>query len=238
MVRHPLVRPGRFFAERIPLGIGSAVGVVVLIALVTTATTGLLGWLFASQLTGTITVENEERPPEWVCDGEQENNSVMGERCDQPKQRNVSASSLLWQAFSKRLPLAFVAPLIGWIVMGVVLHLLSSAFGGQNGVDQTLAVTAWGMLPSIFRAIAVLVGAYIILQGMTLASDPQVLLQQLESLRGLSRGPLVLIGLIESVWQGIIWTVGLKHAREMELADAGIAAGLVALGVFVMGLVT
>lgn len=262
MVPTPLLRPGEFFAERTPLRVAPAVGVVLLVAVATTAGTGLLGVLFAEQIEGTMTVDNENRPPDWLCedstggstgdstdgttgaaDGTTDSGtavsaeSMLQEGCDEPKTREVSASKLLMDAFAERLPFVFLGPFLAWLAFAVVLHLLSGALGGSNGFGQTLAVAGWGLLPSILRTVVVLILGYFFVQGLSLSSDPEVLARQVESLRDTARSwPMVLVGLAEAAWQGYVWAHGLSHAREMNLGDAAMAAGLLAAAVFVFGL--
>lgn len=255
MVPTPLLRPGEFFAERTPLRVAPAVGVVLLVAVATTAGTGLLGMLFAEQIEGTMTVDNENRPPDWVCedsaggstgdstDGTTDSGtavsaeSMLQEGCDEPKTREVSASKLMMDAFAERLPFVFLGPFIAWLAFAVVLHLLSGALGGSNGFGQTLAVAGWGLLPSILRMVAVLILGYFFVQGLSLSSDPEVLTRQVEALKDTARSwPMVLVGLAEAAWQGYVWAHGLANAREMNLGDAAMAAGLLAVAVFVFGL--
>lgn len=240
----PLFRPDEFFRERAPLRLAPAFGIVLLVAVATTAGTGLLGMFFADQIEGTITVDNENRPPDWVCDDStggttdgDSAESMLRDGCDEPKTREVSASKLVMDAFVERLPLVFVSPFIGWVVIAGVLHLLSSALGGSNGFRQTLAVTGWGMVPSLFRLVVVVILGYFFVQGVSLSSDPEVLARQVQSLKDTSRSlPMLLIGLAEVVWQGYVWAYGLKRARDMNLGDAGMAAGVLAVGMFLLDL--
>lgn len=255
MALHPLFRPGEFFEERAPLGLAPALGIVLLVAVATTAGTGLLGLFFADQIEGTITVDNENRPPDWVCDDSagdstgdsaggttdsgtaESGESMLRDGCDEPKTREVSASKLVMQAFGEKLPFVFIGQFVVWLVFAVVLHLLSGAFGGSNDFAQTLAVTGWGLLPSVLRTVVVVILGYFFVQGLSLSSDPEMLVRQVQSLRDASRSwPMVLVGLGEAVWQGYVWAYGLKHAREMNLGDAGMVAGILATVLFLVGL--
>ncbi|UPV99024.1 YIP1 family protein [Halorussus gelatinilyticus] len=240
MVPTPLLRPDEFFAERAPgLSIGRAAAVVLVVALLTTVVVGAFGWTLSQRLTATTEIPNDERPPDWVCEGEtnSEAEEMVQEGCDEPKQKTVVVGDLLWDAFSQRLPLVFVGVLFAWPLYAVALHVASAVVGGDGSFLDTLAVTAWGMLPSAFQAVVGFALLYTALGGIDLAaSDPEMLASQIRSLSQRARGDTVLLSLAGAVWQGYVWTFGLKRARDLSTGGAAFAGGVVAVAVFLLSL--
>ena len=265
MVPTPLLRPDEFFAERAPgLSLARAGAVVLLVAVVTTAVVGAFGWTLSQRLTATTQIENDARPPDWVCesragaDGETETTAgtagatptgsatettgfgvdgMMQEACDQPKQRTVVVGDLFWDAFSGRLPLVFVGVLFGWPLLAVGLHVASAVVGGRGSFLDTLAVAGWGMLPGVAQAVVGFALLYAALGSIDLAgSNPEVLATQIQSLSRRARGDTALLSLAGSCWQGYVWAFGLKRARDLSTGEAALAGGGVAFVGFVLSL--
>ncbi|USZ69178.1 YIP1 family protein [Halorussus salilacus] len=232
MVLDALLRPDEFFGERAPgLSLASAALVVLAVAVVTTAALGAFGWVLSERLTATTEVPNENRPPDWVCDDEPETEAEerMHEDCDQPEHRTVAVGDLLWDAFVDHLPTVFVGVLVGWPLVAVGLHVASAVFGGEGSFADTLAVAAWGMLPTAFQVLAGLALLLVSLNGIDLsASDPELLASRIESLSRRAQGESALLSLAVACWQGYVWTFGLKHARKLPTGAAAFAGGGVA----------
>lgn len=237
MVRNALLRPDAFFAERAPgLGLGRAALVVALVALVTTVAVGAFGWTISQQLTGTTEIPNDDRPPDWVCDDE-DASDVMRDGCDQPKQETVVIGDLFWDAFSGRLPLVVVGALLAWPLYAVGLHLASALMGGEGSFGDTLAVAAWGMLPSLLQVGVGFGLLWTALGSVDLStSNPEVLASQVESLTRRARGDTLVLSLGTAAWQGYVWAFGLQHARDLDTGSAAFAAGIVAFAAFLFGL--
>ncbi|WP_132057000.1 Yip1 family protein [Halorussus amylolyticus] len=240
MVLDALLRPDDFFADRTPgLSLGRAAVVVLLVAVVITTSVGAFGWLFSERLTATTEIPNENRPPDWVCDGEADTEAEEMQQadCDEPKQQTVVVGDLVWDAFSEILPLVFVGMLFGWPLYAVALHVASAAFGGTGSFADTLAVAAWGMVPSAVVAVVGLGLLYTGLGGIDLAtSNPERLASQIESMSQRAQGDTALLSLVGACWQGYVWSFGLKHARDLPTGAAAFAGGGVAFVVFLFGL--
>ncbi|WP_128477543.1 Yip1 family protein [Halorussus pelagicus] len=240
MVLDALLRPDDFFAERAPeLSLGRAAAVVLVVALVTTLAVGAFGWTLGQQLTATTEIPNEERPPDWICENEADSDAeeMIQEDCDEPKQKTVVVGDLLWDTFSEFLPLVFVSGLVVWPLTAVGLHVASAMVGGQGSFTDTLAVTAWGMIPSAIQVIVGVAFLYAAFGSIDLAaSNPEALAPQIQSMVERARGDTVLLSLAGAVWQGYVWSFGLKHTRDLSTGGAAFAGGGVALVVFLLGL--
>ncbi|WP_224447607.1 Yip1 family protein [Haloprofundus salilacus] len=234
MPRTPLLHPDEYFRERTPgLGFGRALAVALVVALLTTAAIGFVGWQFSEALDTTVTVENENRPPDWVC--EQNGDDWPG--CDEPATREMNLGDELWDRFAGLLPLVFLLSLLGWVAVGVLLHLLSR--GGDRGTfGDTLAVAAWGGVPMLVQSVVGVVGAMRVIRETSFSQNPQTLVQQLQGLQSFLDWPVATaLGLIVTGWQLFVWRAGLEHARGLDSDVALLVAGFVAFVTFVLGLV-
>lgn len=238
MVWNALLFPDDFFAERKPQ-LARAFAVVFVVAIVTTAVVGAFGWVLSERITATTEVDNDARPPDWVCNSETDSEAadMMQEECDEPKTKTVEVGDLVWDAFNDNLPFVFLATFFVWGLYAVGLHIVSGMAGGEGSFLDTLAVTGWGMAPS---AIQVLVGVgllYISLGGIDLSgSNPELLVEQVRSLTERAQGQTMVLSLLAAAWQGYVWTFGVKHARNLPTGAAASSGGTVALFVFLSGL--
>ncbi|WP_224269988.1 Yip1 family protein [Haloprofundus salinisoli] len=184
MPRTPLLHPGEYFRERAPgLSFGRALVIALLVALLTTAAVGFVGWQFSEALDTTVTAENDNRPPDWVC--EQHGDDWPG--CDQPETRELNLGDELWDRFAGLLPVVFLSSLLGWAVVGAVLHLLSR--GGDRGTfGDTLAVAAWGGVPMLVESAVGVVAAMRVIRETSFSQNPETLLGQLQGLSRFSTG--------------------------------------------------
>lgn len=241
MVLDFLLRPDDFFAERAPeFGLGRAVVIVFVVALITTTVVGAFGWSVSQRLTATTEIPNDQRPPDWVCEDEAdtEADEMIQEGCDEPKQKTVVIGDLMWDAFSGQLPIVFVGVLLAWPLQAVALHIASALVGGEGSFFDTLAVTAWGMVPSAIQAVVGLGLLYGALGSIDFAAtNPEMLASQMQSLSERAQGDTVVLSLAGACWQGYVWTFGLKHARNLPTGSAAFAGGGVAVVVFLVGLV-
>ncbi len=74
---------------------------------------------------------------------------------EQQAQFQQAMSATSGPVFTYLLPaiVAIVAVCLGWLVLGWILHLLLTLFGGRGSSLQALNVTAWALLPFAIRDI-------------------------------------------------------------------------------------
>ncbi|WP_423743287.1 Yip1 family protein (plasmid) [Haladaptatus sp. SPP-AMP-3] len=231
MIFDALVRPDRFFENRAPRpSLASAFGVVLVVALVTTAVFGFVGWSMSQRMTGTTKIDNPNRPDEVFCDGFAAGGAAnLSTGCDRPEQKTVVIGNLVWEGFQKKIPFVFITVLLAWPLIAVGLHVASAVAGGEGSFSNTLAVAGWGMLPSLVQMLVGIGLFFLALRGADLSgSDPQVVLDQLQSLVATARGGTLFVSALGTAWQWVVWTYGLKHARRLSTAAAAAAAGAIA----------
>ncbi|MFC7044874.1 Yip1 family protein [Halobacteriaceae archaeon GCM10025711] len=237
-LRALLFHPDAFFETRSPgRDLVPAFAVYVVVALVTvTAASGAI-WFMTQQMTATTEIDNPNRPADMLCDDPPGDLSTPA-GCDLPKTKTVVVGDMVWDVYTGEvLGLLFVGLLFLWPMLAVAAYLLTALFGGEGSFVETMAVVAWGMVPSAFQVVLSSVFLAVTVAGADFShSGPQMLAVQLEALTGGGRRlPSAAISAGGLAWQAYVWTYGFKHARNLPASVAGATAGLLALGVFVLG---
>ena len=243
MPRTPLLHPGAFFDERAPtLDVGRALVLGLLLALVTTAGAGLVGWAFVDALDVTVSVDNPAHTPDWVCEQQAEAFTDMstpsGCGDDVPETVERDLGELVWDEFVGLLPWVLLGALLAGLGTAVTFHVLTALAGGEGSFGDTLAVTAWGATPLVVQTVAG--GGYTVfrIQRLALPNQPEAAVERLATLTTFgNRLPLVVLALVVTAWQVTIWTHGLRHARNVGFDAALAGAGLVGAVSFLLTLV-
>ncbi|MFC4358555.1 Yip1 family protein [Halobium salinum] len=239
MPRTPLLHPGEYFAERPPEDdLLRAAAVVLLVALATTAAAAVVGLTFAERLDFMVTVDNPAHTPEHMCDAfatsEMSTPSGCGE--DVPETTQVNFGQKVWEEFRGFLPLVFVVTVVAWVGAAVLAHAATAFADGASGsFAGTLAVSGWAAGPNLLQVALGTGFVYLRLQSLTVPSDPAAAVAKLETLATFGSGlPMVAVLLVVTAWKAVVWSVGLRRARDIS-ADAswtiaGVAAALAFLG--------
>ena len=226
----PLRRPDSYFERHTPgLHLGRAAAVSLLVALVATATIGVFGYALAGQAEGaTVTVDNENRPPDWVCEDEPFGpTSSLQEGCDEPKTRQVAASSLVWDAVAGQLPAVFFFSLAGWFFAGVAMHLLTALAGGEGSFGDSMAVAGWAQAATIPQFLLLAVAFVTFAANFDFTAGEAALRSQAAGFRSDLHHPAILLGTaLTTVWQGYVYYHGMYHARNVS-RDAAVGIAVV-----------
>lgn len=226
-----LLRPRQFFDRRADRLSGVEGGVLAaVIALLTTLSLAVALNLFTRQFTGTTQVDNPAYPGETFCeDGGVAGMTPMG--CDEPPTVTRELSALLWEEAAGVIPGVFVGLLIVWLLLAVALYIGALIAGGSGDFGETLAVTAWGLVPTL--VVSVLAGAALVgfaARADLSASSPEVLLSQVRTLQsGVSGLTFLLIQIAGAAWQAVVWAGGLRVVHELNRFAAVAVSVVVAL---------
>ena len=145
------------------------------------------------------------------------------------------AASAVWNVIGKFVVFAFVGVFLLWIVAGLVMHVVVATSTNGGSIGETLGVTGYGMLPSLLQTFVGIGIAYVHLQSVHLSGGPEAVTAQLQTVFQ-RRGPVSMLvnwGFI--AWQAAIWVVGLNRVHDITPARALIGAGVVALGLGLLG---
>jgi hypothetical protein len=231
-----LLDPEAWFRRRAgDLNGARALAIALLVALVLTVQVGGFVWFLSEQMTGTITRDNPDRPPDWACENDSESPfssmNVTMAGCSEPRQETVEIGTLVWRAASDVLAWIFVGMIFLWLVGGVAIHLLVGGLGSQGSVGQTLEVLAWcGVVELVVVGIST-VPLALSVQGLTLSgSDPAAIQSTLQSLGAGPLGTLsTVIGVAGVLWQSYLLFAGLVAVHDVDRARVKLVAALFAV---------
>jgi hypothetical protein len=233
----PLLRPGRYFAER-ETNFFRVVAVLALLALAGPATVYGLGWVTTAHVDGTVTVENSERPPEFICERGEDPTLYDAGDCQEPREVERDVDTVLWDAFSRFAGPSLLAVPLVVVVAFLFLHVGVWLADGSRGVFRTFSVTTLGMLPAlVLTPLSIAVFAWM-LHPITIPPDRDAIViieqfrMQAVSATSLS-GPL---RFASALWSGVIWRFGLVHNHELTGTQSTLIAGYVAVCLGAVGL--
>lgn len=240
MPRTPFLHPDEYFASRRPdHDLARAALVVCIVAVATTAAVGAVGWAFTQQLDVMIPVDNPAHTPDWACENyeEMEVSSPAGCADDVPETTQVNLGDRVWEEFRGYLPFVFVGVFAAWLGAAVLAHLVTAVAGGEGSFAGTLAVSGWAAGPNLLQVV--LGGAVAVdrIRALSLSSDPDVAVQQLQSVATFGDGlPTIAILLLVTVWKAFVWAAGLRRARNVTPDAARAIAAVAAAVAFFSGL--
>ncbi|PCR91644.1 Yip1 family protein [Natrinema ejinorense] len=224
--------PSTFFEEHEPAAtFPVAAGVVVALAVAAGLSTLLLGSMLAGAIDGTVTMDNPDRPPEWVCDGHGPDSSFDGD-CDEPETIERDAGSLVSEAVTDYLGYMVVAPFVMWLLAGIVLFAAGRLAAGSPSVTGTFALAGWAALPEFFRLTVGLVALQAVLSDLTITNlegSPEVIEAAFAPIQPF----LALATVLTVLWQWYLLTGGLEHEANLTRSAAATAVG-VPLGVLLL----
>ncbi|MEF8780196.1 MAG: Yip1 family protein [Haloferacaceae archaeon] len=226
--RQFVLSPGEFFREH-RFASSAAVGFVVVLVLAVALAVSVvhLGGLLAGSTDATVTMENPERPPGWVCESHGDDpDSALAEGCDEPERIERSAGALLREAANEYVAPVFLFALAVWPVAGTTLFLAARLAGGDGGFLATLGVAAWGAIPELLRLLAGLAGLQYALGGTTFDGPVESFPDQLATALAPVEGPLLLVSLTVLIWQWILLTAGIREIHGVETPAAAAAVGI------------
>ncbi|GAB6878944.1 hypothetical protein JCM17823_12180 [Halorubrum gandharaense] len=162
----------RGFFEHRPAARSLPVALVVVAIVIVAVVFGIygLGVIFDATIDETVTVDNPNQPPEWVCETHDED-SPLGNSCDEPDRIDVDAGSEIRDATTGFLHYAPVGGVVLWLIFGVVLHIGARLADGEGSVGDTFVVAAWALLPEVFRMVAGLAVIHYALAGAEVRDD-------------------------------------------------------------------
>ncbi|WP_276253744.1 Yip1 family protein [Halomontanus rarus] len=226
-VRQFVLSPRQFFRRSPATSAAAGFVVVLALAIALTASVWYLGVLLAESTDATVTMDNQERPPDWVCEQHADDpDSVFGSRCDQPETIERDVGSLLREAASEYAGMTFVGTLLVWPIAGAVLFVAARSVGGTGSFLATLAVTGWSALPEFLRLGAGLAGLQYALGRTEFAEPLESFPTQIEAAFASLQLPLLAASLLVLGLQWSVLTAGLEEVHDLPRGVAAVAAGV------------
>ncbi|SDM53519.1 hypothetical protein SAMN04487949_1991 [Halogranum gelatinilyticum] len=221
-----LVAPHRAFGDdenRTSLPV--ALGLVLLVAVVSTVSFSMAATPIAAAVDGTVTVDNPNRPADFVCQSQTDDgsgwNSDTPEACTEPEQLTRSLAGYAQSAVGGLLGPAFLTVVVGWLLATAWLYTLTGS-GDEGLVTTLLGDTAWAGLPFLLPAVArpLVLGrtAETYRYGATIES---VETTAVAVASGADSTVLFAVSVAALLWSGAV-LVGVAHRRrDLPLRGAG-----------------
>lgn len=182
----------------------------------------------AGSVDGTTTIENPDRPPEWVCEQQEDSEFGASERCNLPAEIDVSRSVHAAESIQELLPGTLLA------LGGLWLFFAGLLVSGEARFGEVLFDTAWALPPLALPAVARVVVA---VRTAPTHSWPESLDALATEARLVALGETSIVvtvaAAVAAVWIGIVlYGVGRDVARDEWLPALAVAGSLlVAAGI-------
>lgn len=231
-IKRLLLSPTAFFDDRPPvetLPVASAI--VVLLAVGLVGGILLLGSMLAGAVDATVTMDNPDRPPDFVCDRHADDpDSVFGEGCDEPATIERDAGTLVEEAVQDYVWIGLVVPFVLWVLGAGVLYVIGRLAGGTPSFAGTLALSGWAALPELFRLAVGLAALDIALSGVTI-TDPERSVSVLRTAMAPIEPVLFVASLVTVGWQWYLLAGGLSREADVPWGTAAVGVAI-PLGLF------
>lgn len=227
-IRTLLLAPTTFFAEREPSAtLPMAAGVVVVCVVVAVLCVLALPTILGSAIDGPITMDNPDKPPEWVCeqDSLDEEFDHRPENCDEPDTVERTPESLLREIIAPYAGGVAVALLFLWGVGTLSFYLMASLLGGTPSLGGTAALAGWAALPELVRFPLALLVIRRAVSDVTI-EDPEAEMDVLLDAIGSVDPFLTVVTLFTTLWQWYIVSGGLERDAALSNGQARLAAGV------------
>lgn len=127
--------------------------------------------------------------------------------------------------------IGFVVTYVVWLLYGAYFYGASALFDGNGGFTATLKLVGWGFVPSLVGSLLnLLIVVYRFrIRGFDVPSNlsGQAAAQYMQQINS---GPLVtlaaVLGIVFTLWSGLLWTFAVKHARQLSTRNAAITVVL------------
>lgn len=228
----------RGFFERRPAARSLGAALVVVAALSVAFTLGIygLGIVFDATVDETVTVDNPDHTPEWVCENHDED-SVFADGCDEPERIEVDAGAQLRDAMMSFLHYGPGSVLVWWVLFGVALHVGALAVDGEGSIVDTFVVAAWALVPEVIRFAVGLAAVGYALDGAELRGDSfEALTSDAVAAMEATTDPLLVASAVTIAVQWWIVVGGLEAIHGVRRRKAVAAATVLAVLGFLLAL--
>lgn len=179
-----------------------AVGIVLLVAAVHTGSLFVTAGIFTDTVDGTVMVENEDRPSDYVC-----SDSWPFDRwgaCNEPKRVQLDLGDYAGKIIGNAALPAGFAIILAWLLLAWFVHLFSMVTGDYQ-YRETLAATAWAFVPLLLPAFARPIIFNMTADTYAYPNTLDALAVTVESFAiGFGSLPFTVVSLVALCWQGYI----------------------------------
>lgn len=108
----------------------------------------------------------------------------------------------------------FIATLVFWLIISAILYVLSALFGGEGSFGNLTKLVAYSYIPVIILSPISIYLSYETAQQIFYGLKSSLL-------------PNAILGIATTLWQAVYWTFAVKNARNLDLRNSAIVAGIV-----------
>lgn len=223
--RQIVIDPKAFFERRRPAKtLPYAVALVAVLAIATVVGTFVVGSMLAGAIDATVAMDNPERPPDWMCDGD-DPDSTPAAGCDEPETVERDAGSLVYDATTDYAPLLLFAPFAVWVVGALVLNAAGRFAGGSPTWSGSFALSGWAALPELGRLVVGLAAIRYALWNTTITSVERAPAAFEAAMAPV--GPILAVATVLTVaWQWHLLSGGLSVDADLSRRSARFAVGV------------
>jgi hypothetical protein len=233
-----LDRARRRFETLRPTYDAVAVGLVLLVTVSVVGGIVGLGAVFDATIDREVTVDNPDRPSEAACDSFGDEDSLIGERCDQPKRIDVDVGEELQGTLGEYVVYGLFGVPIWWGLFAVALHAGARLTGGSGSLGDSFVIAAWAIVPELLRLAAGLAAIWYALSTATIDGETfGAVANEIVAAIGAMRAPLLVVSALVIGIQWVIAVAGLEASHDLDRVTAGTVAGALALIGFLLAAV-
>ncbi|RDI72226.1 YIP1 family protein [Halopelagius longus] len=206
-----------------------------LAAVVVFAVAVLVGWsvsatvpVFEAHVSGTVTVDNPERPADVFCDGNDFESEILNgtpSACDEPRTVQKSLGARAASTASGLVVPFGLAVAFSWPVAAAVLWALTGASKASGSFRDVLAGTGWGFVPFLLPAAA---RPYLVERAARTFAFPGTLDGVAAAVRSILVGfgsePLTALSLAALAWSAYVFAGVARRVRGVSRGRAVAAA--------------
>lgn len=214
-----ITRPGVIF--------GLALGSAVLLA----AAVYVFGQVLAAETTGTVTVDNPAYPGDGFCENPAareampEDHRVTG--CDESETVQRDSSAIVEQAVPQIVGMVFFGWLLLWLLGAGGLHVAAWIARGRGTAAESFAIASWSGAAAALASIPSFVVLTLAVRSADIElSDPERTQQSFDAAIAPVEPYLLLLGLLGTIWQALVWYAGLRGLHDLDGSRAAFISGL------------
>ncbi|MFB6242793.1 MAG: Yip1 family protein, partial [Halobaculum sp.] len=118
-------------------------------------------------------------------------------------------------------------PVVLWVVFAALFYGLSALFDGEGSFTTTLWLVGWGYGPALIAGLVSMLAVYYAGQAVPPAASFQeypAVQRQIQTHQYVEWSRIVQLAV--TLWQGVLWTYAVRHARNLDLREAAIVVAL------------
>lgn len=116
---------------------------------------------------------------------------------------------------------AVFGPFVEWILFSLGFFALSSRFGGEGSIRRVFGLVGWGFVPVTGAGLLMTVATERAVSRIAPPGNPEQVMAYVNLVQGdPTVRTAVVLGIVFSIWSGLLWVFAVKHARSLSNRQA------------------